>query len=263
MRRNKKARNSKRQANRKHLFLSPVIRRPSSESGNVFLFILLGVVLFAALAFTVSRGFRSQTTSTLSDRQAELIASDLLNYAQALERGVNRVRRKGISETDLCFAHPSISAGNNTNYSSVSECANLEHNIFDREGGGVSYKPVLTEWLDPAHSARTDFGEWMFTMSAAVLGLGDGALNLTTSSEILAHVNYLDEKICESINDKLGIAGIPDNGTTFPIAASYSGTAFASGNINPAGLDGRYSGCFENSSVWSGYVFYHVLVERD
>ena len=77
-----------------------ILMRPNnsriSERGNVFIFILLGLVLFAALSFTVARGFRSDTTSQMTDRQAELLATEIITYGQQMERTVNRLRRNGL-----------------------------------------------------------------------------------------------------------------------------------------------------------------------
>ena len=52
--------------------------RKTGESGNAFLIVMLGIALFAALAFTVSRSMRSDNTSRLSQREAVLAAADIL-----------------------------------------------------------------------------------------------------------------------------------------------------------------------------------------
>ena len=49
--------------------------RCNSERGSMFFYIMLGVVLFATLAFTVSRGMRGSQTNAMSDRKDELAAS--------------------------------------------------------------------------------------------------------------------------------------------------------------------------------------------
>ena len=55
-----------------------------TEAGNVFLFILLGIVLFATLSYIMSRGFRTTGTDQISDRRAELAATEIMNFSQQL-----------------------------------------------------------------------------------------------------------------------------------------------------------------------------------
>jgi hypothetical protein len=77
----------------------------NNESGNAFIIVMVGVVMFVALSFTVSKGMRSDNTNKLSVREIELAASDILNYASQMERAINRMRRNGISETELDFSN--------------------------------------------------------------------------------------------------------------------------------------------------------------
>lgn len=79
------------------------VLKPNTQSGNVFIIILMGIVLFAVLSYTVARGRASETTDKLSAQKAALAAADIVNYAQRLERGVARLRQKSISENDISF----------------------------------------------------------------------------------------------------------------------------------------------------------------
>lgn len=235
-----------------------------NEKGNVFLIILIAVVLFAALIFTVSRSFTSDTSNALSKRETALAIADITDYGQKLARGVNRIRRKGASENDICFANDNISTINNTLYSAVTDCSDEEHTLFMPKGGAVKYRPVDESWLDTTHIGGRGYGEWMFTSNNAVIGVGgSGSLSLVTNTEIIGYIGFIKQDLCEAINEELGITGIPNNGASFAAASAYNGTFSASGQINVAALDGQRAGCFENSAVFSGYIFYQVLVERN
>lgn len=83
------------------------------QSGNAFFMILMAIVLFAALAFTFSRGMQ-QGGENISSRQAELAASDILSFAQKLERGVQSVLARGVSESDISFDSDADPAYDNT-----------------------------------------------------------------------------------------------------------------------------------------------------
>ena len=233
------------------------------QSGSIFFYILLGVVLFGALAFTMSRGMRSQSTEALTKRQIEIAASELLGDAQTLERGVDRLRQNSISESDLCFAHDSISNINKTAYETISACGSDENKLYRPEGGGVSFFPVPADWLESVHTTHQGYGEWIFSNENAVAGLGSGALNTASSVELIAHVNHLKEAVCAAINKELGITGIPDNVGAFDPTAPVSGSFSSGGQINVAALSGKKAGCFQNSAQWNSYIFYTVLIERD
>lgn len=69
------------------------LSKANTQSGNVFVIILVAVTLFAALMFTFSRT-GSQDTGNLTKQQAKIIAQEILNYAQLVEGAVNRVREK-------------------------------------------------------------------------------------------------------------------------------------------------------------------------
>ena len=62
-----------------------------SQSGNVFILILAGVVLFGALMFTFSRS-ADKGTGNLTKQQAKITAQDILSYAKIVEDAIDRVR---------------------------------------------------------------------------------------------------------------------------------------------------------------------------
>src|SRR5690606_22636311 len=97
------------------------------QSGNAFMMVLIGIVLFAALAFTFTRSGR-QGISNVSTQEASLIAGDVISYGQAIERGVNRMRMKGVSESDLDFV------GANGLYDNAS-CNEDKCQVFNAKGG--------------------------------------------------------------------------------------------------------------------------------
>jgi len=235
-----------------------------NEKGNVFFFILLGVILFAALSYMTAKGLSSQTSNMLTERQIELAVSEILGYAQNIEESINKLRRQNVSEGDICFSYTQFSALNNAAYNLVSTCGNNSYELFHPNGGGLAYRSVPDDWLDRSHISDQGYGEWMFTNKTAVAGLGSKPLTAVATLELIAHLNHLKESVCSAINKKLGIAGIPDNSNAFsPIAPVNSGFTSAGGQINVAALSGERTGCFRNTATWNSYIFYKVLIERD
>ncbi len=221
-----------------------------SESGNVFIFILLGIVLFAALGFVVSRGMRSETTSAMSQRQAELTAVDIMAQAQKIERGVNRLLSKGCSENNLTFENAKI-----TGHVNPSAPVNFSCHVFQKAGGGV-------QWQDKSSKSLTSSSnlEWEFQGRNIISGIN------TSQPELLAVYDNIISSVCMVINDKLGItnpAGAP------PVESSYNFEAFVGNFLAPhttigdeaTMLEGKMAGCFTDDTTDKN-LYYHVLSAR-
>lgn len=218
---------------------------PDTESGNAFFIVLLGVFLFAALMFTFSRSAR-QGGENISDKRAEMVATDIISYAQKIERVVNRMRSRSVSENDISFENSFVAGYANGNCS-VDKCK-------------VFAGPGSASWQSPPKNAN-DASDWVFTGGNYVDGLGSAADK--TDAELLMILPNVLRSVCTEINAYLGISGIPlENGShdgtfftgTFPVAPDLieenAGTA----------LEGVTAGCFEGAG--STYHFYQVLIQR-
>jgi hypothetical protein len=155
-----------------------------SQRGNVFFIILIGIVLFAALMFTFSRGVR-QGTESMSGREAELIASDVVSYGQKVQRGIERMIGRGVSESDISFANPV-----DTNYVNLN-CTNDKCLVFSPEGGAVGWKDA---------PSGTNAGDLYFFGPNRV-GTVDGVTkNIGTTARDLVMILPVEPLICDSIN---------------------------------------------------------------
>lgn len=218
-----------------------------TESGNVFLFILIGVVLFAALGFSVSRGFRSNTTSTLSKREAALAAADIFDYAQKVERAVNLVRRRGCSENEISFENDIVSG---YDYSTRDECK-----IFGSTGGSIS-------WTSPATGVN-DGSEWVFTGATCIADLGTGATGCdsdtdTSNEELFILLGDVDDMVCDRINNSLSISSIPTDTGGGLSSTKFIGD-FADGTEIILSGGPYSSACFSDGS---DNYFYTVILAR-
>lgn len=217
----------------------------NTQSGNVFLFVLLGVALFTALAFVISRGMRSDSATGISQRQSELAAVDIIDYAQGLERAVTKLRQRGVSENDIDFTNAFVAGYSHT------PVQPSENKVFERAGGGVS-------WKDGPPDAN-DGSPWLFTGATCIPDVGAGGAGCESdgvnNEELLAVLPNLKVSVCQEIDKRLGITAIPSGGTIS--ASQFTGT-FAD-NGAPSGVDGRTAAC-----VLSGgnYYFYYVLLAR-
>ena len=218
----------------------------NSESGNVFLIILMGIILFAALSFSISRGMRSDTTSNLSNQEASLAAADILAYAQKTERAVNRLRRKGVSENDISFDQSYVAG--------YAHGQPDTHKVFTTTSGAAS-------WQSPPEGAN-DGSDWTFTGETCIADMGTGATgcdsDAVSNEELIAALDNIDTTVCTEINDRLGITGILADTGGGVDTTKYQGT-FADGTeIILTG--GPFSAaCF--SRAGNNY-FYFALIER-
>ena len=219
----------------------------NSERGNAFLFILLGIALFAALAFTISRGMRSTTTSTMSSRDAELAATDILSYAQRLERGLSALRRKNISENDIDLDNAIV-----TGYAHTPPQPDA-NKLFNPSGGQVS-------WQSPPPGVN-DGSPWHFTGETCIPDIGTGGTTCHSdggqSEELIVVLPNMNATVCERIDAKLGIGAIPtDTGGGYS-TAKFTGD-FSDGTkiVLPSAYN---TACYTDGT---DYFFYSVLLAR-
>jgi len=234
-----------------------------SQNGNVFFYILLGVALFGALAFSVSRGMRGQTSIALNQRNIDLAVSEILSEAHEIESAINRLLQNSVSESEICFENDLFSTAHNSAYSLISTCSDDTYKLYHRSGGNLVYRNIPEEWLASSHSGDRGYGEWVFTNVNGVQGIGQSTMSEASSMELIAFIPHLKKEVCKTINSQLGVGSIiPDNSNTFTPQPLDSGFVTTSGEINAVDLDSKYSGCFQNSNTWDSYIFYHVLIER-
>lgn len=221
------------------------------EKGNAFFIVMISVVLFGALMFTFARGAR-QGGENLSEKQAQVAASDIISYAQKVERGVARVYSRGYSESNISFEN-SYFAGNEN-----ASCTDDRCKVFAAQGGGIAYQPLAKSW-----SQSTD--HWIFTGSDQVLGIGrDCAAD--ECAELLMMIEDVPQSLCIAINEQLGVTSggvqppFDANVDTILFQSTFRYDAGADIGDEDASLSGIRTACFlETGNV---YYFYHTILER-
>ena len=216
-----------------------------TESGNAFFLVMIGVVLFAGLMFTLSRSAR-QGGDNLTQKQAEIAATAILDFAQKIERGVNNVMNTvSFSEQDISFENDFLSTYNNPN------CSSTRCEVFSPDGGSVAYQ-APTENMNGASS------QWLFSGDNTVLGIGVDA-----NADLILILNNLRRLVCEEINDRLNISSMPTDSDGIETSTEFVGTYTNSEQIGGAALDGISSACVQSTQPDPDeYVFYHVLRGR-
>lgn len=228
----------------------------NAESGNVFVFVVLGIVLFAALMFVVSRGM-TESPGALSGKTAKLAAADMLDYAQKLERTVERLQQRSISENDLSFENPVVAGYANGN------CVDSSCKVFDPAGGGLSYLKPNPDWLDLAADANRD---WVFANADAYQDIGTTCA--ADSCADLALILWpIKKDLCVMINDQLGIdnpGGNPPTDTDIAggqFTGSFNYAQTVGDEAGGAALKGKDTGCLTQTAN-GVHFFYHILISR-
>lgn len=224
-----------------------------SQSGNVFFIILIGIVMFAALMFTFSRSAR-QGTESLGSREAELAASDIISYGQRVERGVQRILSKGISESDISFANDIV-----TGYDNLS-CTTEGCLVFSPSGGGVA-------WANPPDNVNA--GEPYFFGTNRVGSFDGTTKQIGTTERDLVIILPVKPEVCTVINNVANkfttweSGGSPNVTTKFQ--GNYTtgaGTMIARGNETEQPSTGCFCEGTDPCAASDPHYFYKVLVQR-
>jgi hypothetical protein len=222
------------------------------DAGNAMIYVLIGIALFAALAYTFMRGGKS-AQSGLSSNQSKIAAQDILDYAADIEKAVNRLRGNGCSENQLSFetadALPNAAAYANANAPGDYSC-----HIFHESGGRMVWKS-FQEYMTSPETARI-VNRPAYSGQTVIQDVG------TTAPELFFVLPDLPVEICNAINKSAGITGAMANDTytAGPFTGSFASTStLADNGTNPATVAGKTAFCMYNGSQ---YFFMKVLIER-
>ncbi|MCB1557367.1 MAG: hypothetical protein KDJ50_00415 [Alphaproteobacteria bacterium] len=209
------------------------------QSGSALILILIGVVLFGALAYAVSEGLRVSdgTSSGVGREKAELDMNSIMDFMSATANGFQQMKLSDERDPDsIVFTIPS-DAGYGT--------APHDFKIFHPLGGHVTYQKPWSTLDDPSEVTATD---WFFVRNTidGVGGAGD---------EVIMSLIRVPEKICQRINFKLtGSETIPSE--TGDMDAMFDTGADPIDATNCAACEGKSALCVSNGNV---RVFYYVL----
>jgi hypothetical protein len=224
-------------------------RAPRAQAGNVMFYILIAIVLIAAVTVAMKRG--GGEGSNIDSEQTVIIASQIKQYASELERGVDIMIHNGVSESDIRFAYPTAPAV----YGDITDTPGRQ--AFSRKGGGVQYQS--------ATNGANDGSAWEFyaTSHAPQTGSAD-------KSSLMAVLPHVTEAVCNKLNDMIGYTGGTHPADTG--ACVYTGAT------------GRFAGTYDDSGSENTfdettfsmkpapeacvvcddgkYYYYHVLIAR-
>ena len=248
-----------------------------AERGNMLFYVLIAVVLLAALSYAVARSSRGNMQQ-LNQTKVDLYATEILEYVDSIANAVAQLRLRGCGELEISFEN-NVEAG----YVNAGAPADNSCHVFHVNGGGVIYKEADEAWLDVADfdgGSNAVMGEWRFTFSDFVDGVGDACVFDDPSCvDMLVVLPYLKNEICIAINDKVGIVvphvqpeapdgqGIPEEASNH-IHEKFTGAIPASTrSLDAPPIFGMTSACTssDNGTLFlpdTENLYYRVLITR-
>jgi len=225
----------------------------SSQRGSAFFYILIAIVLLAALTYSVSQSSRNNV-SIISEQQAKIAAQNIIEQGQTVSNAVQKLILRGFDETEISFEN-TIDADYALAGCTINSCQ-----VFNLEGGGLN-------WIYPPENAN-DGTNWIYSGELPINGNGQNARYDLTM--ILPNIN---EKICQEINFKLGLTAtnndtiLTADDATITIEKLETGNEISDSSnfIDGAGIDENLSICVQigtASGDYAGtneYFFIHTL----
>jgi hypothetical protein len=228
------------------LSIRPLRYGPKQQRGNALFIVLLGVVLFGALSFSLMRQESGgSATSQLTDDQAELYATQFINHTISVKQAIALMLDTGSTIGDIDFVRPG-EAGYDT--------SPHIHKVYHPGGAGIT--PFRETGEHYAESDNVNNG-LNYKKATNVLWTP------TTQHDLIYSLRGMSEQTCAAINRKIiGTSTIPQTTVGF-------NQLFNSENPTNTYLDaticsdceGYAKLCVANLSGLS-YLFYNIAIAR-
>jgi hypothetical protein len=165
--------------------------RHRSQQGSALVYILIAVILFAAVVVTFTRG-QDTASIQMDQRTARVTATEILSYAQNVKSTVDKLISNGCSETEISFE--------NTIDATYTFVTRNECKVFQRTGGKL-------RWQNFPNNASTAplgftggrYNRYNFSGTSALTEL-DGTTDIGTAESDLAFVIGVNPATCEALN---------------------------------------------------------------
>lgn len=229
----------------------PTFKHQSRTHGNVVIYLLIAVVLFAALTALVTRsGDSDRLTNNLDNDRAGLRAQELINYATAAAQAVEQMRMAdpNMDPANIDFILPS-----DANFNTGTD-AQKRLRIYHQLGGGLNAFTNKPEYFE---AGQTQTG-WIFQKGTNV------QWTPSTETDLILSFENIDPAICAAINLKLyrETTSVPstsinieeqlkNGGTDNDLTLAICGTTACKERLNY---------CVQTST--GRYAFYNVIMAR-
>jgi len=218
----------------------------NNRSGNILLYVLIAILLFAALSFALMRmgGGDNSAGGSLTNDKANLRAGEIIDYGTAAHSTVEQMRTlMNVLPTEFSFMKPGDPA-----YTTPPHTAK----VFHPAGGGLN---IFTD--APELYANGTSGRGWVAQQGTNVGWSE-----TSASDILFTFVDVNKKICSAINNRLfKDSSIPDMTITVDAAFVHGGgdDVDLTAAVCPS-CNGRPNLCVKDSG--GTYAYYNVVLSR-
>ncbi|OIN85702.1 MAG: hypothetical protein AUJ12_08285 [Alphaproteobacteria bacterium CG1_02_46_17] len=226
----------------------------NTQNGNAFLYILIAVILFGVLTFTLSKsGNQDDSIDELDTGRVSIAANEILAYATSSSNSITQMQASSITNDKLDFMLPS-----DTDFNNDTALRPNMYKVFHPAGGGLNYKTLPKQAIEDDGSAP-DPGYYIGRFNSV-------EWTPSVTPDILFVAYELTKTVCESLNTKLvGDSTIPAvTGETsenlFIDDQLHSGTNADFNISNCAVCEEKPALCISVShGIDDKYIFYSIL----
>jgi hypothetical protein len=238
----------------------------SDQFGGIFIYIFVGIALFALLAFTFSRSQQSTSTTVLTTGQVKMAASQILSYQKSISTTIEKLLAQGCSETEISFQNDYVAG-----YTNPLTPPDMSCRVFSPGKGKVA-------WKKPPSIVPTPDGQYFFS-NTRFSGLGQNAGGLA-DLDLAIWLRMVPAEVCRELNTQLNSRlappraadsnGIPieDNNPNFTFNVATNVNIFFMGAYNfsdyggdsesGTGIEGR---CIRQHNT-AEYIYIGILLVR-
>lgn len=236
-----------------------------NEKGSIVVWLLVGVLLLAALSVVMMQGSRTSAVS-LSQEESKVHANQLMSFGQEMKATIQRLKMRGCADTQLGFDNGvwTTNAGTalmvpNHNPNATDRCK-----LFNIAGGGLTPATFKNNGVTPTPGNTKSGHSTIISMSIAGVG--------TPANDLVMITFYVDKQSCLAINNSMGITNPGGDAAEDDLTGmlgwfdgTYGGTAVIGDNAPE--FHGHSAGCFHYLNGGGGlesydYHFYQVLLAR-
>lgn len=224
-------------------------RRPS-ERGNVMVYVLIAIALFAALSFTLSRQTDTDEAGGLDEQKAELYATQMISFTAQVKSALDQMTFINTDVGDFDFTLPTAANFNTPPHI---------NKVYHPEGGGITLARLAPNVIFEENSNPQ--AGWYMGRFNNVEWTPD------TATDVLLVAHQIHADVCRRLNLKVtGTETIPaiSGGTLasyFVDAAYHSGANQDFEVASCAACENYQSLCVSNAGG-TAYSFYNVLMAR-
>ncbi len=217
----------------------------NDQNGNILVYVLIAIILFAALGFTLSKQTQNSSSKEIDEAKSKLYAMDILSYATQAKSVIDQMTLTGTKISDLDFTLPNEAGFSNSPYIDK---------VFHPEGGGLVVGNLPSNAISQVSSSpaagwylgRFNNVEW----------------SKNSDNDVILTAHQISQSVCKNINKNItGTTSIPVlSGDIEDYLIDTSTNNDLTSSVCSA-CDGYMSLCVSNNTA-NIFSFYSVLTDK-